>query len=59
MPVKYLPAMRSLAKKVPAKRTLPPAKWKKSLRPGVKVALGVSAIGAGVYADSRRKKKRK
>ena len=58
MPVKYLPAMRSLAKKtrLPAKRP----KWKKSLRPGVKVglAVGAGAIGAGAYHKSKKKKRK-
>ena len=56
MPVKYLPTMRSLAK-----RTRLPAKLKekKSLRPGVKVALGVGAgaVGTGAYASKKKKRK--
>ena len=56
MPTKVIPAMKSLAKVGRSKSKLPISE-KKSLRPGVKIAIGLATIG--VVAASQKKEKSK
>ena len=56
MPKKIIPAMKSLAKAGRSKSKLPISE-QKSLRPGVKIAIGLATIG--VVAASRKREKNK